>query len=83
MYTSTGLQPFMRLQTLFSFLICNLVRRTHWKGDQRVAHTGQHKQNKCKLTSMPEVVLEPTIPVFERTKRVHASDRAATVIGIP
>jgi hypothetical protein len=24
---------------------------------------------------------EPTIPVFERAKRVHASDRAATVLG--
>jgi hypothetical protein len=25
---------------------------------------------------------EPTIPVFERTKIVHALDRAATLIGI-
>jgi hypothetical protein len=25
--------------------------------------------------------LEPTIPVFERAKAVHALDRAATVIG--
>jgi hypothetical protein len=25
---------------------------------------------------------EPTIPVFERAKTVHALDRAATVIGI-
>jgi hypothetical protein len=30
---------------------------------------------------MPRVGLEPTIPVFERDKTVHASDRAATVIG--
>jgi hypothetical protein len=30
---------------------------------------------------MPEVGFEPTIPVFERAKTVHASDRAATVIG--
>jgi hypothetical protein len=29
---------------------------------------------------MPRVGLEPTIPVFERAKTVHAFDRAATVI---
>jgi hypothetical protein len=31
---------------------------------------------------MPRVGLEPTIPAFERTKTVHALDRAATVIAI-
>jgi hypothetical protein len=30
---------------------------------------------------MPRVGLEPTIPVFERTKTIHVLDRAATVIG--
>jgi hypothetical protein len=30
---------------------------------------------------MPQVRFEPTIPVFEWAKTVHASDRAATVIG--
>jgi hypothetical protein len=30
---------------------------------------------------MPGVGFEPTIPVFERAKTVHALDRAATVIG--
>jgi hypothetical protein len=30
---------------------------------------------------MPQVGLEPKIPMFERAKRVHALDRAATVIG--
>jgi hypothetical protein len=30
---------------------------------------------------MPRVGLEPTIPVFEPAKTVHALDRAATVIG--
>jgi hypothetical protein len=33
-------------------------------------------------TSMCQVGFEPTIPVFERAKTVHASDRAATVIGL-
>jgi hypothetical protein len=30
---------------------------------------------------MPLVGFKPTIPAFERAKTVHASDRAATVIG--
>jgi hypothetical protein len=30
---------------------------------------------------MPRVRFEPTIPVFERAKTVHALDRAATMIG--
>jgi hypothetical protein len=30
---------------------------------------------------MPRLGFEPTIPVFERAKKVHALDRAATVIG--
>jgi hypothetical protein len=32
-------------------------------------------------TFMPRVGFEPTIPVFERVKTVHALERAATVIG--
>jgi hypothetical protein len=31
---------------------------------------------------MPRAGLEPTIPAFEREKRVHALDRAAAVSGI-
>jgi hypothetical protein len=31
---------------------------------------------------MPWVGFEPTIPVFEQAKTFHASDRAATVIGL-
>jgi hypothetical protein len=31
---------------------------------------------------MPRVGFEPTVPVFERGKTVHALDRAATVIGL-
>jgi hypothetical protein len=30
---------------------------------------------------MPGVGFEPTIPVFERAKTVHALDQAVTVIG--
>jgi hypothetical protein len=31
---------------------------------------------------MPPVEFEPTNPVFEMAKTIHAFDRAATVIGI-
>jgi hypothetical protein len=31
---------------------------------------------------MPRVRFERTIPAFERSKTVHALDRAATVIGV-
>jgi hypothetical protein len=30
---------------------------------------------------MPQVIFEPTIPVFERAKTVHALDREDTLIG--
>jgi hypothetical protein len=30
---------------------------------------------------MPSVGFEPTIPVFQRVKKVHALDHPATVIG--
>jgi hypothetical protein len=40
---------------------------------QRTAKT----QNKRKQTSLPQVGFEPTIPVFERAKTVHALERAA------
>jgi hypothetical protein len=33
-------------------------------------------------TSISRVGFEPTIPVFERGKTVHALDSAATVIGL-
>jgi hypothetical protein len=55
-------------------------------GDQPVArplpaHGTAQTQNKRTETSIPRVGFEPTIPAFERAKTVHASDRAATVIG--
>jgi hypothetical protein len=44
-------------------------------------YTQYNTQNKRRQTSMPEVGFDPTTPVFERTKTVHALDGAATVIG--
>jgi hypothetical protein len=55
-------------------------------GDQSVtrllpAHRTAQTQNKRTQTSMPRLRFEPTTPVFERAKTVHALDRAATVMG--
>jgi hypothetical protein len=35
-------------------------------------YTGQHKQNKRRQTGMLRVGFEPTIPLFERAKTLHA-----------
>jgi hypothetical protein len=84
-HPSTHLEPFIGLWPLFSFLILYTVSRTPWTGDQPVArplptHRTTQK-NKRTQTSMPRVGFEPTIPVFERSKTVHALDSAVTVIG--
>jgi hypothetical protein len=44
-------------------------------------HRTTQTQNKRTQTSMSHVGFEPTNPVFERAKTVHALDCAATVIG--
>jgi hypothetical protein len=81
------LQPFVDLGRFFSFLIFYTVCTTPWTGDQPVArplptHRTIQTHNKRIQTSMAQVGFEPTIPVFERRKIVHALDRAATVIGV-
>jgi hypothetical protein len=58
-----------------------------WMGDQPVArplptHRTTQTQNKRTQTSMLRVGFEPTIPVFEQAKTVHALDCAATVIDV-
>jgi hypothetical protein len=82
-----ALQPFVEPWPLFSFLILYTVGGTPWTGDQPVArllpiHRTTQTQNKCTETSMPRVGFEPTTPVFERAKTIHALDRASTVIGL-
>jgi hypothetical protein len=62
------------------------VGRTLWMGDQPVArqlpaHRTAETQNKRTQTSIPQVGFEPTIPVFEQAKTVHALESTATVIG--
>jgi hypothetical protein len=60
----------------FSFVIVYIVGRTLWNGG-----SARRKADTCTQTCMPWVRFEPTTPLFERSKTVHASDRAATVIG--
>jgi hypothetical protein len=83
-YGSTALADLGRF---FSFLIPYIVVEAPWKGDQPVVrpllpHRKTQTENKCTQTSILCVGFEPTIPAFERAKTVHASDRAATVVGI-
>jgi hypothetical protein len=47
-----------------------------------VTYTQNNKQNKRAQTSMTRVGFEPTIPVFERSKTIHVSDRATTAIAL-
>jgi hypothetical protein len=69
--------PLLDLGRFFILLIFYTVGRTPWTGDQPVArtlptHRTTKTQNKRTQTSMPQVGFEPTIPVFERPKIVHA-----------
>jgi hypothetical protein len=80
--------PLLDLGRFFQFLILYTNGRTPWTGDQPIArplptHRTTQTKNKRTQTSMHGVGLEPTTPVFERAKMVHALDRAATVIGSP
>jgi hypothetical protein len=77
--------PLLDLGSFFSFLIYT-VARTPWTGNQSIskrlpAHITTQTQTKRTQTSIPRVGFEPMIPVFERVKTVHFSDRATTVIG--
>jgi hypothetical protein len=72
----------------FSFLILKTVSRTPGLLGQGISpsqgcylHRTAQTQNELRQTSMPWVVFEPTIPVFERAKTVYALDHVATVIG--
>jgi hypothetical protein len=79
-YLSMALQPFVGPWPLFRFLILYTVGRTPWTRDQLVARP--LPKRRTTQTQIPWVGFEPTTPVFERVKTVHASDRAATVIGM-
>jgi hypothetical protein len=79
--------PLLGSGSFFNFVILYIVDITPCMGDRYVArplptHRTAQTQHKCTQISMPWVGFEQTIPEFERTKTVHALDRAATVIGI-
>jgi hypothetical protein len=83
---SLAIQPLVGPWPLFSFLILYTVGRTPWTGDQPAArslpiHRTTQTQNKRTQTSMP-LGFEPTTPVFEGAKTLHALDRTATVISL-
>jgi hypothetical protein len=79
-----GSTALAKLGRFFSFLVTTqsvgLLGRGISPSQGRYLHTQQHKHKRTQ-TSVPRVGFEPTIPVFERAKTVHASDRAATLIG--
>jgi hypothetical protein len=83
-YVSTAI--LWDLGRFFTFLIFYTIGSNPWTGDQLVArplpaYKTAKTQNKRTQTSMPRVGFERTIPLFERTKTVHALDRAVSVIG--
>jgi hypothetical protein len=87
-YLSTYLWLYSPCEPLPLFQFHNLykVGGTPWTVDQPVArplptHRTTQTQNKRTQTSMPRVGFEPTIPVFERAKTVHALECLATEIG--
>jgi hypothetical protein len=68
------------LGPLFSFLIyIHSIGLSGWGISPSQGRYLRQTQNKCKQKSMLRVRFEPTIPVFQRVKTVHALDSAATV----
>jgi hypothetical protein len=79
-YLSMALQSFVGPWPLFQFL--NPIQSVGHLGRESGPSQGPlpiHGSNA--QTPMHRVEFEPTIPVFERAKTVHALDHAATVIG--
>jgi hypothetical protein len=73
LYRSLDLGRFFSFLTIYEYT----VSRTPWTGHQPVArplhaHRITQTHNKRTQTFMPLVGFEPTIPVFERAKMVHA-----------
>jgi hypothetical protein len=76
-YLPMALQPSVGLASFSVSWSFYRGGRTPWMGDQSVAgplpeHRTAQTQNKSTQTSIPEAGFEPTFPVFERAKTVHA-----------
>jgi hypothetical protein len=69
------------LGRFLSFLIYTQSVELLGRGSAR-RRAATYTQNKRTYTFIPGVGFEPTIPVFEWAKTVHASDGAATVTGM-
>jgi hypothetical protein len=80
-FLSLWLYSPLDLGGFFSFLILYTVGRTPWTGDEPVARPLPTHRTTQTQTCIPWVGFEPTIPVFERAKTVHALYSAAAVIG--
>jgi hypothetical protein len=80
----SGPRPIIHFRNHFSQTV-GLLGRVISPSQGRYLHTGQHKHRinaYTHQTSMPWLGFEPTIPASERTKTVHALDRAATATGL-
>jgi hypothetical protein len=81
--SSLGPWPLVQFRNHSSQTV-GLPERVISSSQGRYLNTGQHKHRinpYTHQTSMPWVGFEPTTPVFERAKTVHALDHAATVTG--
>jgi hypothetical protein len=72
----------------FNFLVLYTVGRNPWTGHQPITrplpiHKATQTQNKRTHTYVPRVGFETTISTFERTVKIHALDRAATMFVFP
>jgi hypothetical protein len=77
-----GSTAFVDLGPLFSFLIYTQLERILERGiSPSQGPLPTHKHGINAQTSMPRVVFEPMIPVFELARTVRALDCAVTVIG--
>jgi hypothetical protein len=78
-----ALQPFFGPWPLFQFI--NLYTGSLDKGSALRKATAYTQNNTNRInaqqTLMSRMGFEPTIPVFERAKTLHAFDRAANSIG--
>jgi hypothetical protein len=80
-----ALQPFVGPWPLFQFRNPIHSRYDPLDGGSANRKASTYTQDSINTeqthASMPWVAFEPTIPVFERVKTVHALDHADTVIG--
>jgi hypothetical protein len=72
--------PLLDLGRFFSFIFYT-VGRTPCAGGSARRKAATCTQNKRTQTSLPQAGFEPTIPLLERAKTIHALDRVAHVIG--